>query len=64
MKIKTYMEAKNKKTYESPEAIVVNTRPEGVICTSPGKVIWFLADPDMSTVEEWSRGDYGGANEI
>ncbi|MBR4788934.1 MAG: hypothetical protein IK030_04375 [Bacteroidales bacterium] len=58
------MEAKNKKTYEAPEAIVVNTQPEGIICNSGNYVMWFLAEPDMSTTEVWSRGDYGGANEI
>ena len=57
------MEAKNKKTYEAPEAIVVNTQPEGIVCSS-NKVLWYLTAPDMSTVEEWSRGDYGAANEL
>ena len=57
------METK-KKTYEAPEAVVVNTRPEGVICTS-NKVMWYYIDPDkISTDAGWGRGDYGGAIDI
>lgn len=57
------METKNRKTYEAPEAVVVKTQPEGIVCAS-NYVMWFLAEPDMSTTEAWGRGDYGGAIEI
>lgn len=57
------METKNRKIYEAPEAVVVNVQSEGLICTS-NKVLWYLTAPDMSTAEEWSRGDYGAANEL
>ena len=58
------METKNKKTYEAPEAIVVNTQPEGIICNSGNHVMWLLTAPNMSTEEVWGRGDYGAANEL
>ena len=57
------MGTKNRKTYEAPEAVVVKTQPEGIVCAS-NYVMWFLAEPDMSTTEAWGRGDYGGAIEI
>ena len=59
------METKNRKTYEAPEAVVVRVQSEGLICDSGNHVMWLLTDPDkISTDAGWSRGDYGGANEI
>ena len=58
------METKNRKTYEAPEAIVVNVQSEGIICNS-NKVMWYYIDPDkISTDAGWGRGDYGGAIDI
>lgn len=57
------MKTKDKKTYEAPVAFVVKAQPEGIICIS-NHVMWFLADPDISTAAEWGRGDYGAVNEI
>ena len=57
------MEAKKK--YSAPALKAVAVSSEGIICDSNHVMIWSLSTPSsLSTAEEWSRADYGSANEI
>lgn len=59
------MEAKRKIRYTAPVMTAVEVKAQSIICESKELMIWSISAPSyISPTEEWSRSDYGSANEI
>ena len=58
------MEANRKNHYETPSTTVVEVKFEGIVCTSPDGVMWFLDGSSFSSNQDWGRDGYGNAEDF